>query len=478
MKLSPFHSAIRNGDTQAVRDFISLGADINERTSVLKLTSLHVAIYYGREEIFKILLDKGGKKLINEPDAQQNAPLHAAVIKSMNIVQQLVAAGANVHVKNKQGATPLDLVMNSSRICHSTMRILIYAGADVNTANVKLGYVPLHCATMENEVELMQFLLQRGADVNAKTTAGQTSLHYAAIGNCGNSRWEAMYTLLAHGAKVTVDQLGFEPYDYLNKVNDNCQEICEWFRRHNDMTDDDHDVEVEGDDTHDNVEVREEDARDDVEVREDDAHDEVEVIKDDAHDDVAVRENDVHDEVEVTEDNAPNDVEVREDDTHDVVVVREDNTHDEVEVTGDTTQDEVEVTEDTAHDDVEVKENDTHYDVKVREDDAHDNVVVRENDTDDEVEVTEDDAHDNVAVRENDARNDVEVTEDDTYDDVEVREDGGKNQDNRLGEKLLAGSPVIQQNFKHSRRIIFSVGLSALFVCVGIAIAYAVKDKL
>lgn len=64
------------------------------------------------------------------------------------------------------------------------MKTLIDAGANANMKNVD-GFTPLHLAAGLGRENIVEFLVQNGSDVNAKTNAGQSPHHIATqSGNC------------------------------------------------------------------------------------------------------------------------------------------------------------------------------------------------------------------------------------------------------------------------------------------------------
>lgn len=73
---------------------------------------------------------------------------------------------------------------------------------------------PLHLAAFHGHKEVVEFLLEHGAEVNARTTAWVTPLHFAAqIGNR-----EVVELLLAHKAKINaVDSKGWTPMNRAQK---------------------------------------------------------------------------------------------------------------------------------------------------------------------------------------------------------------------------------------------------------------------
>lgn len=71
---------------------------------------------------------------------------------------------------------------------------LIQFGANV-TAKTNDKWQPLHCACKWNQVEVASLLLQNGADINAQTQGGQTPLHLV---SSNREARETMELLLIH----------------------------------------------------------------------------------------------------------------------------------------------------------------------------------------------------------------------------------------------------------------------------------------
>ena len=77
------------------------------------------------------------------------------------------------------------------------VQILLDKGADVNAQN-NSKQTPLHIACKCESIELVQILLNKGADVNVQNNSKQTPLHIA----CESDSIELVHILLDKGADV------------------------------------------------------------------------------------------------------------------------------------------------------------------------------------------------------------------------------------------------------------------------------------
>ncbi|OQR80629.1 hypothetical protein ACHHYP_17402 [Achlya hypogyna] len=95
----------------------------------------------------------------------------------VQIVQALIAAGANVDRANKSGWTPINSAANRGEL--SVVEQLIAAGADINQAN-ESGWTPLYVAASKSNLPVVKALMTSGADINLACIDGLTPIHSAA----------------------------------------------------------------------------------------------------------------------------------------------------------------------------------------------------------------------------------------------------------------------------------------------------------
>ena len=118
--------------------------------------------------------------LVHESSGDGWAPLHlAAAFGGPQATALLLTHGAHVHrfSRNPQHNQPLHACIAISRDCE-TARLLIQQGADVNMAQAG-GYTPLHQAAANGCADLVQILLQAGANPANLCHQGKTPADYA-----------------------------------------------------------------------------------------------------------------------------------------------------------------------------------------------------------------------------------------------------------------------------------------------------------
>jgi ankyrin repeat protein len=179
---TPLQVAAYNQKPAMVALLVGKGADINARNDV-GLTPLHKAL----------------EKLAMTPP--NTAPPEGDVAKVVSVMELLLADGAAVDARSKIG-TPIHLAALTGQ--KALVQMLIDKNADVN-ARSDDGQTPLYQAAKRDSGDIAELLLGRRADVNARTKSGYTALMVAA----GNGNPGVASVLLEHGAEVGVrDQYG------------------------------------------------------------------------------------------------------------------------------------------------------------------------------------------------------------------------------------------------------------------------------
>jgi hypothetical protein len=123
---------------------------------------------------------KGSKALL-DLSKKRNATVEEA--------ERLIAEGADVNAKDGYGSIPLHFAVEQGNL--DVARLLLDRGANVNAksgaplAGPITGRTPLHIAVAQGNFEITRLLLDRGADINAKDGRGSTPLSLATGGGNG-----------------------------------------------------------------------------------------------------------------------------------------------------------------------------------------------------------------------------------------------------------------------------------------------------
>ncbi len=129
---------------------------------------------------------------------------------NLNLVNDLIALGANLNWQDEDDFNRTPLHMAASRGKVEIARMLIDAGANVNVQN-EYGSTPLHVAARRVEVEIARMLIDAGAYVDVQDKSGWTPLHVAAI--YGNVEIARM--LIDAGARKDIpNNEGKLPYEF------------------------------------------------------------------------------------------------------------------------------------------------------------------------------------------------------------------------------------------------------------------------
>jgi ankyrin repeat protein len=102
-----------------------------------------------------------------------------------------------VNARDKDSRTPLHWACRGVHL--EVVKFLVEKGADVNAEDSN-KVVPLHSLAVRNSAKAIELLLAKGADVDAKDYGGNTALHFAAIYNAA----DAAVILIKKGADIEI----------------------------------------------------------------------------------------------------------------------------------------------------------------------------------------------------------------------------------------------------------------------------------
>jgi ankyrin repeat protein len=235
---TPLMAAARSGSVPIVRLLLARGADVNAAESFQNTTALMWASAERHLDVVDVLLEAGAdinrqghittltaRHNADHPTGGFTALMWAARNGDDALVRRLVAKGANLNLKNGDGASATMIAMYNDWF--DVAKGLIELGSDVNDGSLYVA-VEMRDATIDQfafdgsrrrpdhpnkttALDLMRILLERGADAN-KAFTGQ--FHSTSMPNTDRfdntpffraaiaSDVEALKLLVTHGASL------------------------------------------------------------------------------------------------------------------------------------------------------------------------------------------------------------------------------------------------------------------------------------
>ena len=183
------------GHTETVRYLVGLpDVEVNHEENK-GFTALHFAVQEGHDDVVEVLIDAGAD--IDARTSEGCTHLHYACGGGkLAIVKVLVKAGADVCATYSEGTT---CVMSAVHDRHTeTVRYLVsLPDVDVNHEEND-SFTALHFAVQEGHHDVVEVLIDAGADIEAKSSEGCAPLHYA----CGDGKLAIVKLLVKAGADV------------------------------------------------------------------------------------------------------------------------------------------------------------------------------------------------------------------------------------------------------------------------------------
>lgn len=214
-----FFKAVCRGNNDDITFFLKAGVSPSvkenglwrQNRNGLGWTGLHVAAFKGNIPLIRMFLRKGVP--VNAKDDNALTVLHWAAFSGSREWADYPILTAfryyenddlregyfdeNVLVIDYQKARCIELYAVESAIHCEASALLIERGAEVNARDT-FGQTPLHIAAYVGNAPLVDFLLKKGADANLADRNGRTPLHLAAWGDHQN----VAQLLMARGAQV------------------------------------------------------------------------------------------------------------------------------------------------------------------------------------------------------------------------------------------------------------------------------------
>ncbi len=219
---TPLIAAITTGDDELVQLILQRGASVEARCAD-QITPLMHAVNIGSLSIAELLFRKGAQ--VDTTVTGWTALHRAADLVNIPMVILLLAKGADIEARSPKDFTPkkhplarlgsdfedydevdasdadegwtalLRAATNGQEVM---VRLLIEKGADIEAKSPNNG-TPLICAAEGNHEDVVEYLLKNGANVHAEDNFGWKPLHRAMVNRGGAG---VAQVLITHGADV------------------------------------------------------------------------------------------------------------------------------------------------------------------------------------------------------------------------------------------------------------------------------------
>ncbi|XP_050309097.1 uncharacterized protein LOC126745347 [Anthonomus grandis grandis] len=195
-----FHIACGEGHVEVMQLLLQYNVDVNVRCSVKNSTGLHWACANSRLAVVELLLLNNAD--VNIVTTENSTMLHELCAQkhynsySVPIAKALISQGVPINAKDIKGATPLHLASINGNL--ALVQKLLDNDADINEETETRS--ALNLAVAMGHAEVVQLLLEHGAQVNNFTIYKRTCLHIAAEKRCK----DIVQHLLRYNANVNV----------------------------------------------------------------------------------------------------------------------------------------------------------------------------------------------------------------------------------------------------------------------------------
>jgi ankyrin repeat protein len=199
---APLNAALHSGHLNIAWFLLERGAT-GENGGMACQTALYIASSRGYAEVVRSLLDRGAdlKAKCNALDEYgrhvQWTPLLVALEKGRpEIARMLLERGVDVNYMDNRGSSPLHIARRRTSI--DLVQLLLDHGANINASDTWRGETVLHDASSKGHITVVKLLLEHGANVDSRSKSRWTPLHCTTV--MGHSKVAEL--LLDHGADV------------------------------------------------------------------------------------------------------------------------------------------------------------------------------------------------------------------------------------------------------------------------------------
>jgi ankyrin repeat protein len=197
-----FRGGVIQNRANVVKKFLKDGFKVDARIMDDK-TALHLAVFFGNNEICKLLLEYGADP--NIKDESGYIALHwARTLRNTSIYKLLLDNGTDPNSQDYKGQTPLHEACRYGNL--EACKLLLQYKANPDVQNLK-GATALHISSLKGYKPICELLIKYRANINIKSNRNKTPLYCSTDAN----HLGIIKLLLENGADPNIQR--FNPKD-------------------------------------------------------------------------------------------------------------------------------------------------------------------------------------------------------------------------------------------------------------------------
>ena len=174
---SAMHYCAGSGNHQLFHYFTKMGSDVNQRTNNGQ-NCLHIAATRGYMDLCKMFLEEYNFDINVTDNSGRSALLCCAANGNDQLLQYFIKMESNIKQRTKYDENCLHVA--ASRGYMDLCKTLVQKyNFDIHMTNF-CGQTALHCCVTNINLELFQYFLKMGSNINQRTRDGKNCLHIAA----------------------------------------------------------------------------------------------------------------------------------------------------------------------------------------------------------------------------------------------------------------------------------------------------------